>query len=288
MATLLDKLCAAHRQAGAMGLEAASIQALGDLRGVDAAGAAALLAAQAELGQWLAAALGPGGDNSLAGLAAALEDLARRPACLGCATCCRVSSPTLYAEDLALVGEGGLPRQALYALRPGERVYSARLGRHFALDGDLIKLREAAGGGCLFLEGSRCGLYAHRPLQCRHLECWAGRHAGQLEGRPRLSRRDLFAQDPTALALLGEYDLRLPGEELAQVFQEAAQGGDPAPALALLELDHRLRAGIAARYGYPPQEQDLLLGRPAWVVARAHGLTLALDGQGRPCLSAGQ
>ncbi|MBI4800317.1 MAG: YkgJ family cysteine cluster protein, partial [Desulfarculus sp.] len=182
----------------------------------------------------------------------------------------------------------GLPRPALYDLRPGERVFSARLGRDFALDQDLIKLREAPRGGCRFLEGSRCGLYAHRPLQCRHLECWAGRHAGQLQGRPRLSRRDLFAQDPTALALLGEYDLRLPGAEVAQALQTAAQGGDPAPALALMELDSRLRAGIQARHGYPPEEQGLLLGRPAWVVARAHGLVLTLDGQGRPCLSAGQ
>lgn len=272
MATLAGKLRSALGQAGAGGLEAACVQALREVRGVDAPGAAYLLAAQAQLNELLAACLGPGGQEAVEGLAATLEELARRPACLGCATCCRVSSPTLYAQDLALVGAGGPPRQALYALRPGERVYSARLGRDFALDRDLIKLREAPGGGCLFLEGSRCGLYAHRPLQCRHLECWSGRHAGQLEGRPPLSRRDLFAADPTALALMGEYDLRLPGGDLARAFREAARGGDLAPARAFLEMDARLRAGIQARYGYSPEEQDLLLGRPAWVVARAHGL----------------
>ena len=94
-----------------------------------------------------------------------------------------------------------------------------------------------------------------------------------MEGRPRLGRRQLFAGDPTALALLAEYDLRLPGDELAQALEQAARGGDTAPAQALLDLDGRLRAGIQARYGYSPEEQDLLLGRPAWAVARLYGLS---------------
>jgi Fe-S-cluster containining protein len=283
MAGLLESLNAALAQAGAAGLEAACGQALHDLRGLDAPGQAAVLAAQ--LGDALASCLTAEPQPALIDLVRRLEELARRPACLGCGTCCRVSSPTLYVEDLPLIGQGGLDRTALYTLRAGERVWSARLGRSLALEQDLIKLREAPQGGCSFLEGSRCGLYASRPLQCRHLECWSGRHAGQLEGRPRLARRDLFAQDAIALALLAEYDLRLPGQELAQALATAAQGGGQAPALALLELDHGLRAGIQARYGYDPREMDLLLGRPARAVAWAHGLELALDRQGRPCLS---
>lgn len=283
MARLLEELGAALAQAGAAGLATACGQALRRSRGLDAPGAAALVAD--ELGAALAACLGPRPEAALRDLAGRLEELAGRPACLGCGTCCRLSSPTLYAEDLPLIGGQGLPRGALYSLRAGERVYSARLGRSLALEQDLVKLREAPQGGCRFLEGNRCGVYHHRPLQCRHLECWSGRHAGQLEGRPRLGRRDLFAGDPTALALLREYELRLPGAELAQALAAAAQGGGQAPALAFLELDHALRAGIGARHGYDPPELDLLLGRPARAVAWAHGLELALDALGRPCLT---
>ncbi|CAO0823219.1 YkgJ family cysteine cluster protein [Desulfarculales bacterium] len=282
MTRRLEELSAALAQAGAVGLEAACGQALRRMRGLDAAGAAAVLAA--ELGMALAACLGPQPQGSLEELALCLEELARRPACLGCGTCCRASSPTLYAEDLPLIGGQGLPRPTLYTLRAGERAYSARLGRSLALGQDLVKLRESVQGGCLFLEGSRCGIYGHRPLQCRHLECWSDRHAGQLEGRPRLGRRDLFAGDSTALALMEEYELRLPGAELAQALETAAQGVAQAPALALMELDHGLRSGIGARYGYDPQELDLLLGRSARAVALAHGLGLALGPRGRPCL----
>ncbi|GEM_PF-1306380 len=285
MADLLDRLSRALAQDGAPGLEAACRLALMESRGLDPAGAAVVLAGEADLGRLLAACLGsedPG--EALADLAHGLAALSAAARCLGCATCCRVSSPTLYSEDLERLGPEGLPREGLYALRAGERVHSARLGQTQALPRELIKLREAPRGGCAFLEGSRCGVHPHRPLQCRQLECWSGRHAGQLAARPRLTRADLFADDPIALALMAEYETRLPGAELAQALDQAVQGGDQAPALALLELDHRLRQGIAARYGYHQAQQDLLLGRPARVVALAHGLELALDAREQPRL----
>ena len=286
MDELATRLTRALTQDGAPGLESACRLALQRLRGLDPPGAAVVILGEAELGRLMAACLG-GEDQpaALADLARGLETLAGAARCLGCATCCRVSSPTLYAEDLALVGPQRLPRRGLYALRAGERVFSARLGQSQALARELIKLREGPQGGCAFLAGGRCGVYQHRPLQCRQLECWSGRHAGQLAARPRLARADLFADDQTALALMAEYELRLPGAELAQALEMAAQGGDQAPALALLALDHRLRLGIEARHGYDQDRQGLLLGRPARVVALSHGLELALDDRSRPCLT---
>lgn len=285
MADLLDRLSRALAREGAPGLESACRLALAEMRGLDQIGAAAVLAGEAGPGRLLSACLGSENPApALAELAQWLRDLAGAAHCLGCATCCRVSSPTLYAEDLGLVGPVGLPREGLYTLRAGERVLNARLGRSQVLDRELIKLREAPRGGCVFLEGCRCAIHPHRPLQCRQLECWSGRHAGQLAALARLTRAEIFADDPTALALMAEYEIRLPGAELAQALDRAAQGGDQAPALALMELDHRLRQGIAARYGYDQAQQDLLLGRPARVVALGHGLELTLDARERPRL----
>lgn len=281
---LLDGL----KQAGPLGLRQAALSALAASRNLDAPGALAVLEGDPGLGEMLARTAAAGAEQAeelAAGLAARLGELARAPTCLGCATCCRASSPTLYDRDLELVHGSGLTRADLVTLRVGERAFSARLERSLVLDQELIKLRWLAGGACAFLQANRCGIYEQRPLQCRQLECWSGRHAGQLAGLPRLTRSQIYADDATALALIAEYESKLPAAQITQALEAVALGGDQAPALGMMELDHRLRAGIHARYGYAPQELGLLLGRPARELARGWGLDLAADSQGRPCLA---
>jgi Fe-S-cluster containining protein len=158
----------------------------------------------------------------------------------------------------------------------------------------LIKLRErqtspdlfggqASGRGCVFLEKGRCAIYEARPLQCRVLKCWSESHAGQLAGRPRLTRAMLFGHDETALALVGEYDHKLPAAELTQALEQAAKGDAKAEeqTLAMLEMDHNLRQGVSGRYGYSTQDLDLMWGRPALLIARSHGLEPVMDNKGR-------
>jgi Fe-S-cluster containining protein len=285
-----QRLRAALAQPGQAMHEAVELLAIS--RPMDPSGAALVLEREPGLGGLLAR--GPGAAGELAELITGLA-LARR--CLGCGTCCLTSSPTLYAEDLDRVTSGGLDRQALYALRPGERVSSAREGETKLLDRELIKLRErqtspdasgghAPGRGCLFLEAGRCGIYEIRPLQCRVLECWSGRHAGELAGRPRLTRAMLFGNDGTALALMAEYDHKLPASELTQTLQAAARGdaGAKTQALAMLEMDHNLRQGVSRRYGYSAGDLDLMWGRPAVLIARAHGLEPVLNHNGQVAL----
>ncbi len=260
----------------------AAVTLLAELRPMDPAGAAVVLEREPGLARLVAQ-----GPAAAAELAARLLELARARRCVGCGTCCLTSSPTLYAEDLERIGGKGLPRQALFALRPGERVFSAREGASRLLEGELIKLREQRDKrGCLFLANGRCGIYDSRPLQCRVLECWSGRHAGELEGRPRLTRADLFAGDQVALELIAEYDLKLPAGRLGRALEAAAAGDRQAAdqALSLMELDHNLRQGAGRRYGYTSQELELMWGRPALVVAGDHGLEVALDQAGRPVL----
>lgn len=213
-------------------------------------------------------------------LARRLQELATAQECLACGTCCRTSSPTLYRRDLPLVQEGHIPRAELVTLRAGERVYSHRLRRSLVLEQELIKLAEHPQGGCVFLEDHRCAIYPHRPLQCRHLECWSGRHAGQLEDLPRLDRLLIYQRDELARTLVAEYELKLPAAQLARVLAQAAAGDPKAEerALELMDLDHRLRQGICARYGYPPQELTLLWGRSVVEVAAGYGLRPQVEG----------
>lgn len=262
------------RSTGPGALAQACAALLAAARGIDQAAAARALARDQELGRLIAEAA------PTARLAARLDALARAARCLGCATCCRASSPTLYAEDLPRLKAAGLGWESLVTLRTGEKVHSARLGGLQTLAQELIKLRER-GGVCAWLGEKGCAIYGQRPLQCRWLECWSGRHAGQLDDRPRLGREELLADDPTALALSREYEAKLPAGELHQALSGAAVGEDgaSAQALALLELDHRLRAAITERYGYSPEALCLILGRPAREVAANYGLELALEGE---------
>ncbi|RJX32674.1 MAG: YkgJ family cysteine cluster protein [Desulfarculus sp.] len=278
--SLTERLARALAAGPSIATQAAAA-ALAGLRGCDAPGAAAVVARDDELCRLLAAGFG-----QEAALAARLAELAGAARCLGCGACCRVSSPTLYQEDLALLGPQGPGREHFYTLRAGEEVHSARLGRRQVLEQELIKLCEAPGGACVFLGPGGCAIYDQRPLQCRWLECWSGRHAGQLSGRPRLTRTQAFAGDHTARALAAEFERKLPAARLAGLLAAAAGGDDQAAeeALAVLEQDHGLRAAIGGRYGYGAAELKLLLGRPATAIARAYGLAVELDPDDRPRL----
>jgi Fe-S-cluster containining protein len=271
---LIASLTGASARGTAALLEACARE-LASRRGVDAPGAARAVAADPELSRLVAAAAAP------RELATRLAALAAEPRCLGCGSCCRVSSPTLYLEDLPRLKAARLGWEALVTLRAGERVFSARLGRSQVLPHELLKLREE-GGACAQLTRQGCGIYRHRPLQCRWLECWSGRHAGQLEDRPRLGRAQLLAGDPTALALATEYDAKIPADRLHAALEGAARGDEAGSreALALLELDHRLRAGVSAKYGYAAAALPLILGRPALEVAANYGLGVTLENGG--------
>lgn len=259
---------------------------LEEWRGPDPAGALAALDADDDLRAMLAAWPSDTPAELWGRMTSRVRELAEAQRCLGCGTCCRTSSPTLYRRDLALIRDGRLPLESLYTLRAGEMGSSARLGRAVFVQVELIKLREAPQGGCLHLRGNRCGLYEARPLQCRHLECWSGRHAGQLEDEPRLTRAEVLADDARALQMMAEYEIKLPAADITDTLAEAARGDARARgrALAAMEHDHRLRASIVQHYGYSPDQLELILGRDLIKVARGHGLVLELDPAGRPRL----
>jgi hypothetical protein len=134
----------ALQEGGPSGAAEACVQALTRLRAMDRAGAVGVVANDSQLGRLLAGAVEAGS------LAKRLLDLAGSRSCLGCATCCRTSSPTLYAEDGDLVQGGGLPREGLFTLRQGQKAYSARLQSQQVLPGELIKVRERAQGAAFF------------------------------------------------------------------------------------------------------------------------------------------
>jgi Fe-S-cluster containining protein len=259
-------------------------QLLMALRSPDPPGAFAALAEDRALIDELVQWTGREQDELWQRLVDRVEELAKAQRCLRCGTCCRASSPTLYVDDLERITTGKLPRSSLYALRRGEVVHCQREQERQVLDQDLIKLRERPQGGCLLLDDHLCRDYDHRPLQCRHLECWSGQHAGQLEDHLRLTRQQVYADDERALQLIEEYEAKLPLPALMNALDAAVQGDEEgaAGALAFIELDHRLRAGVESTYGYGLGEQELLFGRDALAVVRGLGLVINVEDDDRP------
>ena len=82
-----------------------------------------------------------------------MAGFARSRSCLGCGTCCRTSSPTLYLEDLELVGQPGIPLSSLYTLRAGELAWVAPGGGAWeSLAAELIKVAEDQTRACVFFD----------------------------------------------------------------------------------------------------------------------------------------
>ena len=262
----------------------ACAEVLQELRPMDQTGALALVTGDSILSKYLMVARAGGDPTRTSTLAQRLLELAGRRACLGCGTCCRRSSPTLYAADHQRICPEGLHKKQLYTLRPGERVSSIRQGRSMLLEQEMIKVAERPGSGCVYLRENKCSVYSNRPHQCRCLQCWSGRHAGQDQDQRRLNRATIYAGDQTALALIREYDIKLPAREITRDLEAAVEGEVPARErlLAYLELDHRLRLGISARYGYDQEELPLLLGRPVREVMGLYGLGVELGDGERP------
>lgn len=123
--------------------------------------------------------------------------------CRGCGTCCRKGGPALHTQDLELFRAGHLAPEHCLTLRAGELARELS-GDLRPLERELVKLRprqilgQSARNGdwsCLFLNqsDSRCGVYAHRPAECRALLCrdtWAIK---TLHAVDRVTRLDVLA-----------------------------------------------------------------------------------------------
>lgn len=201
--------------------------------------------------------------------------------CKGCGACCRKGGPTLHLEDMALIRRGVLPLEALVTLRAGELARDDVAGTLLPLEEETVKI---AGTGesdapwhCRFHDrDGRCGIYVHRPAQCRALLCADTSALEQLYTRARATRAHVLACAPEGWRELAEaHEEQCALEPLLSPARHA--GRDAEAAAVLLEAvryDLAFRELSVERAGVPSAALPCLLGRPLIVFLEAFGLAV--------------
>jgi Fe-S-cluster containining protein len=193
---------------------------------------------------------------------------------LRCGTCCRKGGPALHLEDRNLVEKGVIHTRHLYTIRKGEFARDPVRGDLIRVDLDIIKIKGRGDSwACRFLEedANACRIYAHRPLECRHLECWDISRFEQIYRLGRLSRRDLLAGVQGLWELIEDHEQRCDYDRIRRLPE-----GRPGPGAAgvgrdtaeMARYDAELRRLMVAQGGLEPEMLDFLLGRPVETVLR--------------------
>jgi len=198
--------------------------------------------------------------------------------CTRCGLCC---DGTLFA-DVELAGAAEAGRMAAMGLiveddDPGERL--------------LVQ-------PCALLRGRRCGIYGHRPVCCRTVECrllretQRGRRSVQCALATVASARARIRRAQTLLARMGPRDARLPlveraAEALARAVPAGARGRS---ARAELEATMEALERILRREFLPDTRGRgaLANGRARAGVASRRAGGPPAPGRGRDCASPGR
>jgi Fe-S-cluster containining protein len=189
-------------------------------------------------------------------------------------------------EDGDLLAEGLISIRQVYTLRRGEPVRFNIQGRPGLLDNELIKIKEEPEQGhCSFYLGSHrgCGIYDHRPLQCRFQECWNPEGLEKLWNRKKLTRHNLLEIDQDVMELLKIHDEQCDPELLNSVFTAYRKSGDPAvleQVLDILRHDLAVRTLAVTRLKRHEEELDFLFGRPLTQIICVYGVRVEEDEEG--------
>lgn len=188
--------------------------------------------------------------------------------CRRCGTCCEKGGPAFHREDRCLVESGQIPARCLFTIRRGELARDNVHGTLVPMTGDVIKIRGQDGRWtCLFYDRERrgCGIYDHRPLECRALNCRDSRRIESVYATERLTREDLLVRMEGLWELIVDHDTRCDYDHLRDL---VSQGGDgrklrsEAAILEILRYDAHLRQLTVETCGLDAGMLDFIFGRP--------------------------
>ncbi len=104
----------------------------------------------------------------------------------------------LHGEDLALIANGVIRPEQLLVIRAAEPAYNPVSNAVEPASCEMLKIQGKPGSWeCLFYDAGpkSCTIHAHRPLECRLLQCQETTAILAVTGQDCLNRQDLIAAD---------------------------------------------------------------------------------------------
>ncbi|BBO71512.1 zinc/iron-chelating domain-containing protein [Desulfosarcina alkanivorans] len=200
--------------------------------------------------------------------------------CQRCGTCCEKGGPGLHLQDRDLVDSGRIPLRCLFTLRRGELARDNVKGRLVPLAQEIIKIKGQPGRWtCLFYHKKTrgCGIYEHRPLECRALNCRDTRRIEAVYDTARLTRRDLLAGVDGLWDLVEDHEQRCSYGGLKSLVGDGSRGDRPGQEAAILEIlryDAHVRQLTVEKGGMDERMLDFLFGRPLAESIKMFGIAL--------------
>jgi Fe-S-cluster containining protein len=206
--------------------------------------------------------------------------------CQRCGSCCRKNPPALHSEDKELYTQSVLKRQHLITFRQGEYVYDNVEDQVLPLEQELVRIRSKPGlRECIFYDHVRraCGIYAHRPLECRLFVCWDPTALMQVYAQDRIQRLDLIADHSGLGQLIADHEKICSWNRVLELLPcvrrnpESDHGREMAE---ILGMDQGLRQALRNQTGAVDVDLGFLLGRPIVSVLPSLGLKAVHTGEG--------
>jgi len=201
--------------------------------------------------------------------------------CKRCGTCCEKGGPGLHHEDRPLVESGSIPAKYLYTIRRGELVRDDIRGRLAPLAEEIVKIKGQDGKWtCMFYDRQTrgCRIYAHRPLECRVLNC---RDTGPIEeiyDKGRLTRRDLLATVAGLWELIEDHEQRCSYAQLEAWVREGVSPDEvfkqEESIFETLRYDAHVRQLAVEKGGLDAELLAFVFGRPLTETIRMFGIEL--------------
>jgi Fe-S-cluster containining protein len=209
---------------------------------------------------------------------------ANENSCRRCGVCCEKGGPGLHREDRPLVDSGRIPARCLFTIRRGELVRDNVKGTLTPLDQEIVKIKgDGHGWTCRFYdkENRGCGIYVHRPLECRALNCRDTRRIEKVYATDRLTREDLLRGVRGLWELIDDHERRCSYAALQAWVDEGRCGRGLKQENAILEalrFDAHIRMLTVKRAGMDAGMLDFIFGRPLVDTIKMFGLRLVKRG----------
>ena len=198
--------------------------------------------------------------------------------CIRCGICCEKGGPSFHIQDRSLIENGTIHTRYLYTIRKGELVHDNVQGHLKPADSDIIKIKgKSPSWECVFFQkkDTSCGIYDHRPLECRLLKCWDTQDMEAAYEKDRLTRQDILAGIEGLWELVTGHEKQCGHDVINRALQES-DGVLTKQAQELLsgaiQYDRAIRQLVLENGNVTPDMIDFLFGRPLTVTLKAAGI----------------